>query len=111
MVLIQKLSFDFAYPCILLVNIFINNHIIICVAGVLFSRLVITNLSSLSLSFLFVGKWRASADNARLYFEDDHDNLRIGAWCATDRDNQWLKIDLGQVKKVRAIGTQGMKTN
>ena len=106
MVLIQKLSFDFAYPCILLVNIFLLIIIIICVAGV-----VITNLSSLSLSFLFVGKWRASADNARLYFEDDHDNLRIGAWCATDRDNQWLKIDLGQVKKVRAIGTQGMKTN
>ena len=106
MVLIQKLSFDFAYPCILLVKFFLLIIIIICVAGV-----VITNLSSLSLSFLFVGKWRASADNARLYFEDDHDNLRIGAWCATDRDNQWLKIDLGQVKKVRAIGTQGMKTN
>ncbi|XP_078359766.1 zinc metalloproteinase nas-15-like [Oculina patagonica] len=51
--------------------------------------------------------YRASADNARLYFEDDQDNKRIGGWCANDRDNQWLQIDLGKIKKVRAIATQG----
>lgn len=53
------------------------------------------------------GDWRATADNARLYFEDDQDNKRIGAWCAEDRDNQWLQIDLGQTKTVRGIATQG----
>ncbi|CAH3146999.1 unnamed protein product [Porites lobata] len=51
--------------------------------------------------------WRASADNARLYFEDDQDNKRIGAWCATDRENQWLRVDLGKTRKIRAIATQG----
>ena len=53
------------------------------------------------------GGWRASADNARLYFEDDQDNKRIGAWCATDRENQWLRVDLGKTRKIRAIATQG----
>jgi len=53
------------------------------------------------------GTWRATADNARLYFEDDQDNKRIGAWCANDRDNQWLKVDLGKTKRIRAIATQG----
>ncbi|XP_073244758.1 zinc metalloproteinase nas-15-like [Porites lutea] len=51
--------------------------------------------------------WRASADNARLYFEDDQDKKRIGAWCATDRENQWLRVDLGKTRKIRAIATQG----
>ena len=55
--------------------------------------------------------WRASADNARLYFEDDEDNKRIGAWCANDRDNQWLQVDLGKTKKIRAIATQGESYN
>lgn len=57
--------------------------------------------------FSCTGDWRATADNARLYFEDDQDNKRIGAWCAEDRDNQWLQIDLGQTKTVRGIATQG----
>ena len=55
-----------------------------------------------------LGTWRATADNARLYFEDDQDNKRIGAWCANDRDNQWLRINLGKTKKIRAIATQGI---
>ena len=63
-------------------------------------------LFSLSL-FVNKGGWRATADNARLYFEDDQTSKRIGAWCATDRENQWLQIDLGRVKAVRAIATQG----
>lgn len=53
------------------------------------------------------GTWRATADNARLYFEDDQDSKRIGAWCANDRDNQWIKVDLGKTKRIRAIATQG----
>ena len=56
---------------------------------------------------IMVGDWRATADNARLYFEDDQDNKRIGAWCAEVRDNQWLQIDLGQTKTVKGIATQG----
>lgn len=53
------------------------------------------------------GNWRASADNARLYFEDDPNTKRIGAWCGKERDNQWLQVDLGKTKKIRAIATQG----
>lgn len=53
------------------------------------------------------GTWRASADNARLYFEDDHTNKRIGAWCGNERDNQWLRVDLGRRRRIRAIATQG----
>ena len=54
-----------------------------------------------------IGNWRASADNARLYFEDDPNTKRIGAWCGKERDNQWLQVDLGKTKKIRAIATQG----
>lgn len=32
------------------------------------------------------GGWVASASNASLYFEDDQDRKRIGAWCASSRD-------------------------
>jgi len=53
------------------------------------------------------GTWRASADNARLYFEDDQDSKRIGAWCSNDRENQWLQVDLGKAKRIRGIATQG----
>ena len=38
---------------------------------------------------------------------DDQDNRSIGAWCATDRVNQWLQIDLDKDEKVRAVATQG----
>ena len=64
-----------------------------------------------NVSELFLGTWRATADNARLYFEDDQDSKRIGAWCANDRDNQWIKVDLGKTKRIRAIATQGKKSN
>ena len=56
------------------------------------------------------GGWEASASNARLYMRDDHTNKRIGTWCAAygQTDGQWLQIDLGQVKYVSAVATQGM---
>jgi hypothetical protein len=55
------------------------------------------------------GPWVASASNARLYMRDDHDEKRIGSWCAAygQTDNQWLQVDLGQVKYVSAVATQG----
>jgi len=53
------------------------------------------------------GGWVASASNARLYYEDNHDQKRIGGWCASNRNPQWLKVDLGQVKKITGIATQG----
>ena len=56
-----------------------------------------------------LGTWRASADNARLYFEDDQNSKRIGAWCANERENQWLQVDLGETRRIRAIATQGDK--
>ena len=55
------------------------------------------------------GGWWALASNARLYFEDDYDNKRIGSWCAVDRNPQWLRIDLGQMKTITGIATQGEK--
>ena len=56
-----------------------------------------------------VGEWNASADNARLYMEDDFTNFRIGSWCAEypPRQGEWLKIDLGRTKTVTAVATQG----
>ena len=41
---------------------------------------------------------------------DDHDNKRIGTWCAAygQTKNQWLQIDLGRVKYVSAVATQGI---
>ena len=53
------------------------------------------------------GGWVAGANNARLYFEDDPDNRRIGAWCASSRNPQWIKVDLGKVKQITGIATQG----
>lgn len=53
------------------------------------------------------GGWVAGASNARLYFEDDHDQKRIGSWCASSRNPQWIKVDLGKVKQITAIATQG----
>ena len=40
---------------------------------------------------------------------DDHDEKRIGSWCAAygQTVNQWLQVDLGQVKYVSAVATQG----
>ena len=59
------------------------------------------------ISVLQGGGWVAGASNARLYFEDNHDQKRIGAWCASSRNPQWIKIDLGKVKKITGIATQG----
>ena len=38
------------------------------------------------MSVIESGGWVASASNASLYFEDDQDRKRIGAWCASSRD-------------------------
>ena len=61
------------------------------------------------LLFIAGGGWWALASNARLYFEDDYSSKRIGSWCAVDRNPQWLKIDLGQMKTITGIATQGYK--
>ena len=41
--------------------------------------------------------------------EDDFGALRIGAWCANEpaKKNEWLRVDLGRVKKITAVATQG----
>ena len=66
-------------------------------------------LSHLLCISLSGGPWVASASNARLYMRDDHDEKRIGSWCAAygQTVNQWLQVDLGQVKYVSAVATQG----
>lgn len=57
----------------------------------------------------FSGDWSAAAKNARLYQEDNASTKRIGGWCATDRDNQFVGVDLGKEMKVTAIATQGKR--
>lgn len=59
------------------------------------------------------GAWGATASNARLYMIDDHDKKRIGAWCAAygQTKNQWLQVDLGEIKYVSAVATQGTELN
>ena len=75
-------------------------------------RYFLLNVISYILNPYFVvgGSWAASASNARLYMRDDHDDKRIGAWCAAygQTENQWLQIDLGRVKYVSAVATQGI---
>jgi len=56
--------------------------------------------------------WEAAAKNARLYFQDDYDNKRIGAWCSASHDQAkskdgYVQVDLGQRKTIRYIATQG----
>jgi len=59
-------------------------------------------------SSLFSGKWDFGAYNARLYKQDDRVRHRIGGWCAKNKDNnQWLQVDLGKIKFVTAVATQG----
>ncbi|XP_067054194.1 uncharacterized protein [Acropora muricata] len=59
-------------------------------------------------SRLVSGDWDFSARNARLYQEDNFFRRRIGGWCAQHQDsNQWLQVDLGKIKFVTAVATQG----
>ncbi|XP_028409996.1 uncharacterized protein LOC114532645 isoform X2 [Dendronephthya gigantea] len=60
-------------------------------------------------SFYVTGQWNASAENARLYMEDDFINFRIGSWCADypPKSGEWLQIDLGRPRTITAVATQG----
>ena len=51
--------------------------------------------------------WEGGARNARMYFEDDLKQKRVGGWCAATSENQWLQVDLGANKYISAVGTQG----
>ena len=53
------------------------------------------------------GVWDSGARNARMYFEDDHVQKRVGGWCAASPKNQWLQVDLGTTKYITGVGTQG----
>ena len=54
------------------------------------------------------GGWDFGAYNARLYKQDDRHRKRIGGWCAKDKRNgHWLQVDLGKIKFVTAVATQG----
>lgn len=70
-------------------------------------------LISVSLSFLIVfipGPWDFGAYNGRLYKQDDRIKKRIGAWCAKDKKKgHWLQVDLGKIKFVTAVATQGKR--
>ncbi|PFX31363.1 Zinc metalloproteinase nas-15 [Stylophora pistillata] len=55
----------------------------------------------------FGGGWGSGARNARMYFTDNFDSKRVGAWCAATPKNQWLQVDLGMDKYITAVGTQG----
>ena len=74
-------------------------------------KVCVTQYTYAICSVLQGGGWVASASNARLYYEDNHDQKRIGGWCASSRNPQWLKIDLGQVKMITGIATQGNITS
>ena len=54
--------------------------------------------------------WDFGAHNARLYKEDDIHRKRVGAWCASKNKNQWLQVDLGKIKTVTAVATQGLSS-
>ena len=57
---------------------------------------------------VLVKSWKAAPENARLYQIDDPKKRNIGAWCAAGRvKGNWLQVDLGKVKSVRYIATQG----
>ncbi|CAB3997590.1 zinc metallo ase nas-13-like [Paramuricea clavata] len=77
--------------------------------GLGWDRTLLDSAFQASSSFQPGASWTASASNARLYMRDDHDNKRIGCWCAAygQTENQWLQVDLGQVKYVSAVATQG----
>ena len=56
--------------------------------------------------FLIDG-WRAHPSNARLYFEDDPKEKKIGAWCSHDPNPKYLQIDLQRKRRIAFIATQG----
>lgn len=59
-------------------------------------------------SSLLTGGWDFGAYNARLYKQDNRYQKRIGGWCAKDKQNgHWLQVDLGKIKFVTAVATQG----
>ena len=64
---------------------------------------------SQSLLIVFIpGPWDFGAYNGRLYKQDDRIKKRIGAWCAKDKKKgHWLQVDLGKIKFVTAVATQG----
>ena len=58
------------------------------------------------------GRWDFGPHNARLYKEDDRLRKRVGAWCADDKNKEsWLQVDLGKIKFVTAVATQGYSDN
>lgn len=65
----------------------------------------------MSLSLLIVsipGSWDFGAYNGRLYKQDDRIKKRTGGWCARNKKKeQWLQVDLGKIKFVTAVATQG----
>lgn len=54
-----------------------------------------------------LGKWDFGAHNARLYKEDDLVYKKVGGWCAKNKTNQWLQVDLGRPRIITAVATQG----
>lgn len=59
-------------------------------------------------SSLYTRPWDFGPHNARLYLQDDRIRKRIGGWCARYRNhNQWLQVDLREIKIVTAVATQG----
>ncbi|XP_032220214.2 uncharacterized protein LOC5519420 isoform X2 [Nematostella vectensis] len=58
-------------------------------------------------SFIKKGKWDFGPRNARLYKEDDSVYKRVGGWCAAGKRNQWLQVDLGNVRIITAVAIQG----
>lgn len=65
----------------------------------------------MSLSLLIAsipGSWDFGAYNGRLYKQDDRIRKRTGCWCARNKKKeQWLQVDLGKIKFVTAVATQG----
>jgi len=54
--------------------------------------------------------WVASAANARLYMPDNSTSKRIGSWCSNSYDDaktDFLQVDLGQMRTITYIATQG----
>ena len=68
-------------------------------------------MSTFSFKFTDSG-WQASAKNARLYFEHDFDDKRVGSWCTASHASAkslkgYVQVDLGRRKTITYIATQG----